>query len=91
MPDSICSNTLFGLGTIPALLLVGLGANFLNARFKRYLFRFSAILVILLGLYTLNKGWMKLHMPPEKLQQKMELMEEKPSEGCCKPAEVPAS
>ncbi len=64
----------YGLGTVPALLLVGLGVNLINARLRRRLFRISAVLVLLLGVYTLYKGVVKLRMSPNMIRHKVELM-----------------
>jgi len=75
----------FGAGTAPALLLVGLGVNIISGRFKTILFRVSAALVILLGLYTGYKGWKKTSMPTEMLQKKIEMIQdhEHPMQSCC--------
>ncbi|MBC8479700.1 MAG: sulfite exporter TauE/SafE family protein [FCB group bacterium] len=80
IPTAILTMMAFGLGTIPALLLVGLGANMITARFRKYLFRMSAVLVIALGVITLYKGWVKMQMPAEKLQHKLEMNQ---APDCC--------
>jgi sulfite exporter TauE/SafE len=47
---------IFGLGTIPGMFLVGIGANLVTVKFRHYLFRLATVLVILLGIYTVYKG-----------------------------------
>ncbi|NOZ08645.1 MAG: sulfite exporter TauE/SafE family protein [FCB group bacterium] len=74
IPYAMLTMIVYGLGTVPALLLVGLGANFVSGRIRFRLFRLSAILVLLLGSYTLYKGWVKLQMPTEMIQKKIEMM-----------------
>jgi len=56
---------IFGLGTLPALLILGLTTHLISDSFRRRVFKFAAILVILFGLWTVWKGTMKLtgHMP----------------------------
>ena len=46
----------FGLGTVPALLLVGVGANLISVRWRNQLFRLAALLVIVLGIVTVMRG-----------------------------------
>ncbi len=47
---------LFGIGTIPALLLVGKAASLLGARMKRSLYRASAALVVLAGVVFIARA-----------------------------------
>ena len=47
---------IFGLGTIPGMFLVGIGANLVTVKFRQNLFRLATVLVILLGIYTVYKG-----------------------------------
>ena len=46
----------FGLGTFPALLVVGLSANAISANFRSKIFKFATVLVILFGMMTTYKG-----------------------------------
>ncbi len=50
----------FGLGTIPALFVLGLSANLITARFRNIVFKVAAVFVILFGLFTITKGVYKL-------------------------------
>lgn len=47
----------FGLGTLPAMLLVGCGARFLSNVTRQRIFRFAAAFVLLLGGLTIYRGW----------------------------------
>jgi len=47
---------IFGLGTLPAMLGVGLSASALGARLRRGLFRAAALLVMLVGLQLTLRG-----------------------------------
>ncbi|NOZ74045.1 MAG: sulfite exporter TauE/SafE family protein [FCB group bacterium] len=51
---------IFGLGTFPALLLLGLSSHLIGDRFRRRVFRITAVLVIVFGVWTIWKGAMKL-------------------------------
>ena len=53
---------LFGIGTLPALWGFGLFATCLSGRIMRHFFRLSGVLVILLGLVMMVKGWQKSHV-----------------------------
>ncbi|RME50442.1 MAG: sulfite exporter TauE/SafE family protein [Caldilineae bacterium] len=46
----------FGLGTLPAMLGIGLSASALGARLRRGLFRAAALLVVLVGLQLALRG-----------------------------------
>lgn len=46
----------FGLGTIPALMAVGLSANAIPATVRNRLFRAATVLVVLLGIVTVYRG-----------------------------------
>lgn len=50
----------FGIGTIPALFILGISSQFLSRRFRKNVFKAAAIFVILFGLFTVVKGGMKL-------------------------------
>ncbi len=54
----------FGLGTIPALFVLGISTNLITARFRRKVFKIAAVFVILFGLFTTAKGVMKLNGIP---------------------------
>jgi sulfite exporter TauE/SafE len=46
----------FGLGTIPALFLLGLLTDYISARLRRFLYRLAALALMLLGVLTLMRG-----------------------------------
>jgi len=46
----------FGLGTFPAMVLTGLTANLLSTQLRSKIYRFAAILVILLAILTVMRG-----------------------------------
>jgi hypothetical protein len=46
----------FALGTLPALLGVGVVASFAKGTFVRYFLKFSGAMVLVLGLYNFNNG-----------------------------------
>jgi sulfite exporter TauE/SafE len=54
----------FGAGTVPALLVVGLGARALKTRFRRGLARASGFLVGIVGLQLVGRGLASLHIVP---------------------------
>jgi uncharacterized protein len=47
---------LFGLGTMPALLLFGTVVSSLSARFRGRIYQAGGVLVVMMGLYFLMKG-----------------------------------
>lgn len=47
---------IFGLGTVPALLAVGLGAGFLRARLRQTLLRAAGVVIMLVGLQLALRG-----------------------------------
>jgi len=49
----------FGIGTFPVLIIFGVSTNILTQKFKQKLLQFTAILVIILGLFTIYKGVVK--------------------------------
>ncbi|MFQ5583921.1 MAG: sulfite exporter TauE/SafE family protein, partial [Calditrichia bacterium] len=46
----------FGLGTLPAMMLIGLGANVVSVQFRQRLFKVATVLVILLGIFSVYRG-----------------------------------
>lgn len=54
----------FGLGTVPALLVLGYGASTLSVRLRGQLFRLAAVLVILLGVQLMLRGLATLGIVP---------------------------
>jgi uncharacterized protein len=50
----------FGLGTFPAMVLTGITAHLISVRLRSTLYRIAAILVIVLGIFTVSKGLQKL-------------------------------
>ncbi|MGD9486583.1 MAG: sulfite exporter TauE/SafE family protein [Calditrichaceae bacterium] len=56
----------FGIGTMPALILIGLTANLFSAKLKHRMFRLAALIVVLLGALTFlrgidSMGWVHLY------------------------------
>lgn len=47
---------IFALGTLPALLSLGVISSFAKGTFQRYFLKFSGILVITLGFFNINNG-----------------------------------
>jgi sulfite exporter TauE/SafE len=56
--------TLFGIGTIPALLVVGMGAGALSVRVRQTLTRVAGILIIVAGLQLALRGLATLGAVP---------------------------
>ncbi len=52
----------FGLGTFPAMIITGLFADKITTKFKQYVYKIAAVMVILLGLFTVFRGIKKLIM-----------------------------
>ncbi len=50
----------FGLGTLPALLTIGVGANYIGVKTRQLLFRAATVLVMILGIMTLYRGYYTL-------------------------------
>ncbi len=59
LPDALLSMAAFGIGTVPALLLLGATGGFLKNRVP--LMKLSGALTILLGLVTILRGFDFLH------------------------------
>ncbi len=47
----------FGLGTLPAMFAVGLSANMVSANFRSRVFKVATVLVFILGLFTVYRGY----------------------------------
>ncbi len=58
----------FGLGTIPALIIVALSTQWLSATLRQRFLKVATLLVIALGLVTIYRGY-HIMTTPEKLQQ----------------------
>lgn len=57
---------IFGLGTFPAMLLTGLTANLISVKLRGRLYRIAAVMIILLGIFTILRGidalgWYKMY------------------------------
>ncbi len=50
----------FGLGTVPALLILGISSNLITAGFRKRILKMTAVFIILFGLITIWKGGVKL-------------------------------
>lgn len=62
----------FGLGTIPALFILGISANLITVRFRKKVFRIAAVFVLLFGIFTITKGVMNLAgLPMPWMQHQM--------------------
>ncbi|MGH1365083.1 MAG: sulfite exporter TauE/SafE family protein [Calditrichia bacterium] len=53
LPESMLQMAAFGLGTLPTLLLIGLGMNKISVKKRLLLFRSAAVLVIFLGISSI--------------------------------------
>jgi sulfite exporter TauE/SafE len=56
----------FGLGTFPAMIIVGLASDFFSQKFRSKLYKISAILVIIMGILAVLRGvdslgWMRIY------------------------------
>ncbi len=58
----------FGLGTVPALLVVAFSTQWLSATLRQKFLKIATIFVIILGLLTIYRGT-RIVLHPEKLQQ----------------------
>lgn len=47
---------LFALGTLPALLSLGLASSWMKGSAQRYITKFAGVLVLILGLWNINNG-----------------------------------
>ena len=54
----------FGLGTIPALVIIGLGAGALSARIREALTRIAGIVIVIVGLQLALRGAAALRLVP---------------------------
>ncbi len=71
----------FGLGTIPALFVLGLSANLITVRFRNIVFKIAAVFVILFGLFTVLKGVYKLaDIPMPWMKAGLHQMQSQPME-----------
>ena len=55
---------LFGVGTFPALFVIGIGAKSLSARARQILTRISGVLIIIVGLQLVLRGLSAFHLIP---------------------------
>ena len=53
--------TLFGLGTMPAMLAIGCGTRLLTQTMRLRIYRVAAVFVVALGSLTLFRGWPSAH------------------------------
>jgi sulfite exporter TauE/SafE len=63
--------TLFGLGTLPALLSFGVLARFLSSKMTQFFVHASAIILIVMGAMMINKGMMRTGIDFKFIQQKI--------------------
>ena len=54
----------YGLGTVPALVVLGLGAGHIPARLRTRFFRLGALLVLVIGLQLSLRGLSALGVVP---------------------------
>jgi uncharacterized protein len=47
----------FSLGTLPALVSLGVVSSFAKGAFQKYFLRFAGVMVVLVGLYSMNNGF----------------------------------
>jgi sulfite exporter TauE/SafE len=55
--------TLFGIGTMPAMLAIGCGTRLLTHGVRRQIYRVAAVFVVALGSVTLYRGWPSADAP----------------------------
>lgn len=60
----------FGLGTIPILALVGLGAGCLTLVWRRHVLQIAAVCVIATGFWSIYRGWL-FHQNPDAISGDM--------------------
>lgn len=53
----------FGLGTLPAMAAVGLSANMVSANFRSKVFKIATVLVFVLGVFTVYRGYTNYTTP----------------------------
>ncbi len=53
----------FGLGTLPAMLAVGISANMVSAKFRSNVFKIATVLVFILGVFTVYRGYTNYTTP----------------------------
>ena len=63
-PSAALGMVLFGLGTFPALFVLGIGAGMISARIRRTLNRLAGFLIILVGLQLILRGAAALSLIP---------------------------
>lgn len=57
---------IFGLGTFPAMVIIGLASNLISQKLRSNLYKFAAILIIIMGVLALIRGidalgWMRIY------------------------------
>lgn len=58
----------FGIGTFPLLSVFGFSANLISLKFRNIILKFTAVVVILFGAWTVYKGIQKWDHTPEQHQ-----------------------
>jgi sulfite exporter TauE/SafE len=61
LTDGFLTMLLFGLGTVPVLVLTGMGASLFTLSARRRLFQAAAVCVLLTGLISIARGALALH------------------------------
>ncbi len=56
----------FGIGTFPVLSVFGLSANLISLKFRNIILKFTAIVVIIFGVWTITKGIQKWNHTPQQ-------------------------
>lgn len=56
----------FGLGTFPAMIIIGLASDFLSTKFRSRLYKISALLIIIMAVLAILRGidalgWMRIY------------------------------
>jgi sulfite exporter TauE/SafE len=62
--DGMLAMAIYGLGTVPALIVLGLGVGTLTPRVRQHLFRLGAVLVLLIGLQLCLRGLAAFNLLP---------------------------
>ncbi|MFQ6613917.1 MAG: sulfite exporter TauE/SafE family protein [Fidelibacterota bacterium] len=58
--EGMITMALFGLGTFPALFLLGITSHLIGARLRQRILKIAAVLVIVFGVWTVWKGALKI-------------------------------
>ena len=80
--------TLFGLGTLPALFSFGFLMQCFSSKATHRFFQLSGVLLIIVGIMMLNKGWMRTHLPSKTLVEACHHTDQKPIISAFSPSKI---